>query len=245
MHLGKRKIRSAGRASGSIEITLPVDLHPLEGVKCQIGVRDGARPEIVLQPDLSAAHDVFRTRWAHLRLGLSDVDDIGDFALSQFALSLFPTRYWCERPPLAYVDALHIAANTEAPHAIGDALARTLAFLGIGAAHRLGLDGQLAVAFGEAIAFLMLGLSADLGSDFERSMARRAFFGREQPTPQRKPLHAATWEAARAGLQRVHEQFARWADAPARYEADRTTWYRGMEWELRTHHHPSGSRQAA
>ena len=50
-----RKVRSAGRSSGSIEITLPPEVQELEGIECRLILRDGARPEIVIQPDVSVA----------------------------------------------------------------------------------------------------------------------------------------------------------------------------------------------
>ena len=52
MDLGVRQIRSAGKGSGSIELTLPADLRDLVGLQCRIMLRDGSRPDIVLQPDL-------------------------------------------------------------------------------------------------------------------------------------------------------------------------------------------------
>ena len=52
MYLGTRRVRSAGRTSGSVEVTLPVQLSVLQGVACRLVVRDGARPELVLEPEL-------------------------------------------------------------------------------------------------------------------------------------------------------------------------------------------------
>ena len=69
MHFGKRNIRSAGRSSGSVEITLPVELAILEGVACRLSLRDGLVPEIVLQPDLLVVIPVFVKLWSLLRLG--------------------------------------------------------------------------------------------------------------------------------------------------------------------------------
>jgi len=63
MYLGIRKIRSAGRNSGSIEITLPALMQVLEGISCRLAMRDGLRPEIVLQPDLSLAQDLLQELW--------------------------------------------------------------------------------------------------------------------------------------------------------------------------------------
>ncbi|MBI1879961.1 MAG: hypothetical protein HYR94_17375, partial [Chloroflexi bacterium] len=99
MYLGTRKIRSAGRTSGSIELTLPPQLQGLEGVECRLVVRDGPRPEIVLQPDLSAAQALLQELWQKLRLGLIEIREIGEFSSADFTLALFLPRHWQERPP--------------------------------------------------------------------------------------------------------------------------------------------------
>lgn len=181
MYLGTRRIRSAGRTSGSIEVTLPPQLQGLEGMECRLTVRDGPRPEIVLQPDLSAAQTLFERLWEKLRLGLSQVDEIGDFSPADFTLTLFPPGHWQERPPLAYADALAVLRqpgkrNGHAP----EALTRLLTFLAVAGGYRLGLEGALALAFGDALAYLITGTSAGLGTDFERGMAHRICWGEDR-----------------------------------------------------------------
>ena len=56
MNLGTRRVRSAGRTSGSVEVTLPVQLSLLQGVECRLAMRDGAPPE----PELGEARSFFR-----------------------------------------------------------------------------------------------------------------------------------------------------------------------------------------
>ena len=70
MQLGTRKVRSAGRTSGSIEITLPVEVQALTGIECEIVLQDGAQPQIILHPDLSVAQALFVELWGMLRQGL-------------------------------------------------------------------------------------------------------------------------------------------------------------------------------
>jgi hypothetical protein len=234
MYLGNRKIRSAGRTSGSIEITLPTQLQVLEGVKCRLMVRDGPRPEIVLQPDLSAAQTLFDTLWQKLRLGLGEIDEIGDFSPADFTLAFFPPRHWQERPPLAYADALavlHQQARQEDQEP--ESLTRLLAFLAVAASYRLGLEGTLALAFGDAVAYLITGTPAGLGTDFERGMAHRTFLGdgRAQQ-PLGSPFNDQVWQQARIGLQQVYDQFRTWQEDPEAHAAAREKWYRALTMEI-------------
>ncbi len=233
MHLGTRKIRSAGRSSGSIEITLPTDLRAFEGVACHVIVRDGARPEIVLQPDLSSLHALFRSLWQNLRLGFEAVGEIGDFSLGDYNLTLLRPRQWQSRPPLVYADALlvsrwHGGARDEAP----EALCRLLAFLAMGAAARLDLTESLIPAFGDAITYLMTGSSPNLGTDFERGMAHRMLWGKDSAQPLGSPFERCVWERAQSALNRVYEKFRAWERDPDAYEKAREKWYRALTLEM-------------
>ena len=234
MYLGTRRVRSAGRTTGSIEVTLPPLLASLEGIECRFALRDGPQPEIVLQPDLSAVQSLFHTLWQQLRLGLGEIDDIGDFSPADFTLTLFPPRHWQERPPLAYTDALTILQ-----HRIGqkddqpEALARLFAFLSVAAGQHLELVGVLALAFGDAVAYLITGRSAGLGTDFERGMAQGTF--REaggQVLPLVYPFDDQAWQLARPKFRLVHQQFRLWQENPQVYSADRDKWYRAFRLEI-------------
>jgi hypothetical protein len=241
MYLGTRRIRSAGRTSGSIEITLPTPLQVLEGVECRLMVRDGPRPEILLEPDLSAAQALFHTLWQKLRLGLGEMDELGDFSAADFTLALFPPRHWQERPPLAYADALVVLrqqAPTPSPPQGGrgrsaESLTRLLAFLAVAAGYRLGLSGVLGLAFGDAVAYLITAIPAGLGTDFERGMAHRIFWGEgrgEQPLG--SPFDDQVWQQAQAGLRRVYDQFQVWQQNPEAHAQARERWYRALTVEM-------------
>lgn len=235
MYLTTRKIRSAGRTSGSIEVTLPPKLQSLEDVECRLMVRDGPRPEIVLQPDLSAAQELFNALWEKVRLGLGEVDEIGDFSPADFTLALFPPRHWQEHPPLAYVDALTVLQQRSRQRRGDDPepLTRLLAFLAVAAAHRLGLTESLALAFGDAVAYLVTGHSAGLGTDFERGMAYRMFWDDGQAQrPLGSPFDDQVWREAQQGLRRVYEQFSAWEENPEAYAAAREKWYRALSMEI-------------
>lgn len=231
MYLTTRKIRSAGRSSGSIEITLPADLQILQGIECRLTIRDGVRPEIVLQPELSAAQSVFRSLWQLVRSGLSEIDDIDDFSPLDFNLTLFPANHWQERPPLAWADALAVLRDRQAGRDSSE-VARLISFLTQVAGSRLGLTSQLALAFGDATAYLITHHTAGLGTDFERGMAHRAFWNGEHPSVTPSPLSPEVWVLARPGLRRVYQQFREWQDKPATYAGARENWYRALSVEV-------------
>lgn len=234
MFLGIRKIRSAGRTSGSIEITLPTELQLLERLECRLTVRDGPRPEIVLQPDFSKAQTVFSRLWQKLLLGLRDVGDIGDFDPSDFTLVLFPPRHWQKRPPLTYADALAVYYwQTGQRQYDSEAATRLLAFLAVVAGYRLGLEGSLALAFGDALAYLITEIPAGLGTDFERGMAHGLFWiAGSNPQRFNSPFDDAVWQRASSGLQRVYDQFYTWQNEPEVYAAAREKWYQALKVEM-------------
>lgn len=228
MYLTRRRIRSAGRTSGSIEITLPTELGALREVECRLSVRDGPRPEIILQPDLSAPQALFETLWQKLGLGLGEIGEIEDFSPADFTLALFPAPYWQERPPLAYADALAVLSQ-----GTSEALARLVCSLAVVAGRRLGLNGTLALAFGDAMAYLLTGAYSGLGTDFERGMAHRIFWGEGYPAePLSSPLNGWRLEEARPGLRRVYEQFRTWQEDSESYTSARENWYRALKVEL-------------
>ena len=233
MFVASRRIRSAGRTSGSIEITLPADLQVLGGLDCRLTLRDGPLPEIALQPDVSAAQTLFVTLWQKLRIGLEEIDDLGDFSSAEFALALFPPTHWQERPPLAYSDALNVIQEQAAgEHNGSGAEARLLTFLAVVASHRLGLSGSLALAFGDAVAYLMTGASTGLGTDFERGMAQLVFWNSGETRSLGSPLDDHVWRAARAGLRSVYEQFRRWQEDSNAYATAREQWYRALTMQM-------------
>ncbi len=235
MRLGTRKVRSAGRTSGSIEITLPVDVQALTGIECEIILQDGGRPQIVLQPDLSVAQALFIELWGMLRRGLGPEGDIGEFALGDFNVALLPPRHWHGRPPLSYNDALILQGYIEqkAPSSRiqnSAALLHLITFLAINAGYRLGLKGQLAIAFGDALGYLVTGASGGHGSEFERDAALAAYGAGQRPVAGQVAALSidGDWTAAQEGLQRAYGLFAAWQADPDEYEAARERWWRSV-----------------
>jgi hypothetical protein len=235
MNWGSRRIRSAGRTSGSVEITLPADIQALEGVECRLVLRDGARPEIVLQPDVSLAEKVFAELWERLRLAFRQIGDIGDFSLADFDVGLLPARYWRDKPPLSYQDALAIHRSRQeepGPGRLreGSGGTHVVTFLAVDAGYRVGLEGRFALAFGVVVGYLVSGMSAGHGADFERDVGLTLFegSGKAATAPIGSLFKKERWEEAQEGFKRVYDRFREWQQNPAAYEAARHKWWEAL-----------------
>lgn len=241
--IGIRRVRSAGRASGSIEITLPPELAALEGMDCRIVLRDGARPEIVLEPDLAPAVAIFTRAWARLRTLLRPAGDIGEFPAQECELALLPSQRQNGRPLLIYSHAWQVSLLGQRPTEVVPAavplaerraaLWGLVAPLATVAGHRLGLVGTMAMAFGAALA----GLAAPVDQHpvagpegFESGAARRIWGEGYGPDP--LPLDALTLQSqdvqAQQALQRIVSQFRVWQEHPDAYALARAQWSEGM-----------------
>jgi hypothetical protein len=218
-----------------VEITLPVELQFLEGIECELWVRDGVRPEIILRPNVDVAEALFANFWQKLRLGLQRVGEIGDFDLSDFSVALLPPRHWYDKPPLSYQDALTVLSCLKQDKGStgvqnNNAMLRLVTFLAVNAGYRLGLEGRLAMAFGDAVGYLVSGVSSGQGTDFEREVALSAFgLGERVVAGQIASLSFdGRWEEAGEGLERLFVQFREWQRNPEQYEEARKRWWRAM-----------------
>lgn len=158
MELTRRRIRASGRTTGSVEVTLPRELRALQGLECNVTVRDGEAPEIVLVPDLSPALAAIAGIWKALRQSLAAVEDIGDVPWGELELGLAPSALQPSSTPLSYLDVL-TAANGHGPRPAtvrerAVALSRIMAVLSVQAGLRLGLEPQHALLFGESLSYL-------------------------------------------------------------------------------------------
>ena len=232
MFVGSRRIRSAGRTSGSVEVTLPPQLHALLEIECRLVLRDGTHPEIVLQPDLSAAHTLLLKLWRWVRAGLAVIGEVGDFDPGAFTLALLPPRHWQQRPPLAYADALEVL-NRSSSATARDALARLVAHMGIVAGGRLGLSDALTSAFGDTVAYLVTGVAPLTGLECERGLTQQLFQAHgplDQATATALDEHI--WASVAAELALAWEQFADWQSKPESHSAVRQQWYRALLVEM-------------
>jgi hypothetical protein len=244
--IGIRKVRSAGRASGSIEITLPPELAALEGLDCRIVLRDGARPEIVLEPDLAPAAAIFTRAWTRLRMLLRQAGDIGEFPTQECELALLPGQRQNGRPLLVYSHAWQVSLLGQqiadaAPAAMSradrhTALTGLIAPLATIAGQRLGLVGPMATAFGAALAGLAAPTSRP--ESFEVGAAQRIWCEVCGPDALRLDALAPCSEPrgtllrqdgqAQLALQRIVSQFRAWQEHPDGYALARAQWSEGM-----------------
>ncbi len=239
MHFGNRKIRSAGRSSGSIEVTLPVELAVLEGIACRLYLRDGLAPEIVLQPDLQPIMPVFENLWELLGIGLEEIDEIGDFAEADYGFGLFGASKLGTMPSLAYADGLliHRSVGTvveAVPHML-EAFARIIESMAAVAGDRLGLSNDLVALFGNQVAYLVSGETIGARDAFARSLASQS-----SSEPQgagwcrNAPLSADNWRCAQHALMQMYDQFISWCNDPTAFAKERELWYRARRFEAHT-----------
>jgi hypothetical protein len=143
MDLGVRHIRTAGKGSGSVELTLPATFRRLVGLPCRILLHDGEQPDIVLQPELSAARAVFGVVWRSLAVVLIGAP-APDFDACSFSFGLLPQQGPAEAGYLCWQDGLALAAGSVATSAAG----RVVATCGEKLAADVGVSDELASSFG-------------------------------------------------------------------------------------------------
>ncbi|MGD0105855.1 MAG: hypothetical protein ABSC06_17720 [Rhodopila sp.] len=247
MDLGVRQIRTAGKGSGSIELTLPAELRDLVGVPCRILLRDGSRPDIVLQPDLRRAQAVFAAIWDAMAAALlHDDGDAHTVPLGAFAFGLQPRTGAGERPFLCWRDGLALSAA--APHDPG-AVSRTLAAFGQAMAARLHIGPALATGFGAACGHLVTGVPATPDGQEACDLAADALrLGHNSPDERRETGAAGAWAAAEACaagvmadtfwrhaaplLAAAADLFVAWTGDPSSHTTLRAAWCRGRAIEM-------------
>ena len=237
MDLGVRQIRTAGKGSGSIELTLPSELRDLVGLPCRITLRDGTRPDLVLQPDLRAAHQALACMWQNLVAALLPrTEDSPRFPVNAFDFGLQHRDGRTGRPFLCWRDGLILAG--EPPHDPA-VVARTLAAQACALAERLDIGADHAGGFGAACGYLAAGVPPDTDDQEARDLTAASL------PPALRPDEASAAEACAAGiasplfwrraaplLAAAADLFASWTSDPASHSALRAAWRRGRTIEL-------------
>jgi hypothetical protein len=236
MDFGKRNIRSAGRSSGSVEITLPVELAVLEGIPSRLSLRDGIAPEIVLQPDLQVIMPVFDRLWDLLRLGLEAIGEIGDFGEADYGFGLFRASKLGTMSSLTYTDALTIhrsfGTTVDVTPQVLEAFACIIESMATVAGRRLGLSSERAALFGNEVAYLVSGEMIGARDAFARSLASQSSsIPRGTGWCRSAPLSSDNWRRAQHALMHAYDQFRSWDNDPAIFTKERELWYRARHFE--------------
>lgn len=239
MQFGQRNIRSSGRGSGSVEITLPIDLAVLEAVSCNIELRDGLMPEIVLRADLSFLLPIFEAVWQRLALGLEPVGDIGSFSEADYVLGLFAQRGFADRPCLSYADALLASRCIDADESNStiaaadslEAFARMFEAMATIAGTRLGLSPSISALLGNQIAYAATNAPVASLDVFARSSLSDV--SGEIGWCEGQPLSETHWRAARPVLERLFLRVADWDADDSDLTKARNHWYRARRVEAR------------
>jgi hypothetical protein len=228
MDLGVRQIRTAGKGSGSIELTLPAEFRDLVGLPCKVTLRDGSHPDIILRPDLARVHQAFSDLWQRMVEAVLP-DDPSAFPSTAFGFGLRP-RIGGEEPYLCWRDGLALAGPP--PHE-AEALCRTLAAFGQVLAPDLGIDPLLTAQFGTACGWRLTGASClpdaqeiqDLVS-LHLAPYRPALAASDQE------INEAFWETAAPQLNALADLFGDFSVNSANYARLRAAWRRGRCVEL-------------
>lgn len=232
--LARRVIRSSGNGSGSVEVTLPACFRVLEGTACRVLLRDGLRPEIVLEPDLSPARLVLERLYRRLAEACG-ADAAGGFSPADLTLALMAPPAGAPLPALAYLDALALARP--APHR-ADALGRVVVALAAAIAPRLGIGAALAPDFAAAAGFALSGIVADTARQLAADLAGAELAALETAPGQgflaagEDALAERFWIAAAPALARLAGLYSRLTDDPGQQQALAAAWRRGVALEL-------------
>lgn len=238
--LGDRSIRSAGRSSGSVEITLPVCLMDLQGVTCRVELRDGLSPEVVLKPEMGGLLPVFEATWDLLSLALKTIGEICEFWEGDYVLGLFPESGFSGRPGLAYADALIVqrelprGARIEAAgkDRAFEAFARMIEGMATVAGGRLGLLAENAPSFGNHLAYAVTGVTTGAVDPFARGLLMddpsHVEWSRDDDV-----WAEQHWIAAQTRLENLYDRCKAWDREPDLYTKQRQLWYRARRFEAR------------
>jgi|GEM_PF-3185658 hypothetical protein len=233
MDLGTRQIRTAGKGSGSVELTLPGKLRRLVGLPCRILLHDGERPDIVLQPDMAQARDAFMALWRSLALALLG-EPAPEFPAAAFSFGLLPRHGAPDSPYLCWQDGLALGAGAAEPEAV----ARSIAACADQMAADLAIAPALAGPFGAVCGFSAIGRMAFPEWQVHCDVAASALAGHAAWQPGRAfattpdTRSAAFWSLLSPGLCAVAELFGAWSQPGSAYPDLRAAWRRGRAIEL-------------
>ncbi len=211
MDLEASCIRSPGAGTGGAERTLQPPFRALVGAPLAARARGGARPEIILRPELRPAHATLERIWSRLAAGCRFPRPAG-FAMDDFAVGLFDSAEAAPgsaRPGFAWVEAVEL--SSPGPHP-AIAAASVLRALAAGLGRRAAGDPDSATAFGAAVAHALTAVVPRAEEQATCDLAAEALFAEGltagEPHAEHSDLHAeAFWEAARPYLALLSRRF--------------------------------------
>jgi hypothetical protein len=250
MELGMRQIRTAGKGSGSVELTLPGALRGLVGLPCRILLHDGEQPDIVLQPALSEARAAFAAVFQACALALMGEPAAGfDPAAFRFGLLTASVQAGTGAgtgPALCWQDGLALAAAAGGAAPSPPAAGRVVAACAEAMAGELGIAAPLAPRFGAVCGFLAAGrvVVAAWQEACDIAAARLAGDPAWQPgaAAALDPCGAAFWARLSPGLLAAADLFAALSQDDAAYPDLQAAWRRGHALETTRDVNPSVSR---
>lgn len=237
MDLGVRQIRTAGKGSGSVELTLPGELRHLVGLPCRITLHDGVRPDIVLQPDLTPAFNALSAVWrtlAHILSGATGARETGRFPAAAFTFGLQPRQSAIGAPYLSWQDGIALAACD--PHYT--AAARCIAACATQYAGEIDIAAIMAAPFGAVCGFLGCGGLAfpewQEPCDIAASELAASGFWHPGAAWQAAPDARADrfWSLLAPSLLAAARLFTGWSRPDTDYPALCAAWRRGRSIEL-------------
>lgn len=231
-----RHIRTSGRGSGSVEVTLPAKLREFVGLPCRITLREGERTEIVLEPDMADAHAALAGLWHALARALLN-EPAPPFLPRDFLFTLHPAPCLTGRASLAWVDGVALARSTPAEPASAATLARLIAAFAFVLADRLAIAAHHAPGFGAVCGLLTTGACPFAEWREPTEIAASILYPQNSwhPGSARFVLaggdKAALFEHA-GELLAAADLFASWSDASSDYPALSAAWRRGHSFEM-------------
>ncbi|MEJ1975999.1 MAG: hypothetical protein WDN49_07700 [Acetobacteraceae bacterium] len=223
---------------------MPSKLRALVGLPCRVTLRDGARPDIVLQPDLRQAHAAFGSVWRGMAAALLPASKSAlPLPFASFGFGLEPRDGDADVPYLCWHDGVALAAASPYP---AQSVSRIVAAFGQALSAELDIASGFARGFGAACGFLTAGVAPSSEWQEECDLVAASLPGCTHPL-QSVALGGASrtaaagcgdaktdafWAGAGPLLLGATALFRSWTAAPSDRRALRMAWRRGMSLAL-------------
>jgi hypothetical protein len=231
-----RQIRTSGRGSGSVEVTLPSQLRQFVGLPCRITLHEGERMAIIIEPDLGRAHAAFAAWWLCVA-GAILGEGTPPFAARDFIFTLKPTPCQQNRAVLAWSDGWSLVQCDPTIETNSAVVARVIAAFAAVLAERLAIAPIHAPGFGAVCGLLVTGACPFAEWREPTEIAASVLVQRGNWHPGRASLATPTHDRSRSSrcnsdLAAAVDLFADWSTADENYQALSAAWRRGHSFEM-------------